>query len=154
MKRFACFLLSCMLLLCSICLAEPEDIAYIAYGDYGRPLKILFEAIDAGDYFTNSDSDPVFDDYVWEQLLIFQNENGLTETGVFDSETLYYIFDLEYDAYAPETKNLVWIPLHGGVKYHSRSNCTNMLEPRQIPVECAVLLEFDACKRCKPTELD
>lgn len=154
MKRLISILLSILILLCSICHAEPEDVTYITYGDYGRPLKILFEAIDAGDYFTNSDSDPVFDDYVWERLLCFQSENSLTETGLFDSETLYYIFDLEYDAYEVEVENLVWIPLHGGIKYHSRSNCSNMLEPRQIPGKCAILLEFEACKRCKPEDFD
>ena len=49
----------------------------------------------------------------------------------------------------PETEgNLVWIPVHGGTKYHTHSGCSDMREPIQVSKETAVKNGFTACKRC------
>lgn len=44
--------------------------------------------------------------------------------------------------------NLVWIPTNGGTKYHSKSSCSNMKDPIQVPESEAIDLGFSACKRC------
>lgn len=43
---------------------------------------------------------------------------------------------------------MVWIPTHGGTKYHSRSSCSGMEDPQQVTLEEAQALGFTPCKRC------
>lgn len=44
--------------------------------------------------------------------------------------------------------NLVWVPVKGGKKYHSKSSCSNMVNPMQVTVEHAVANGYTPCKRC------
>ena len=49
----------------------------------------------------------------------------------------------------PETGgDLVWIPTHGGTKYHCSARCSNMIDPIQVSRETAIANGFTACKRC------
>ena len=49
----------------------------------------------------------------------------------------------------PETGgDLVWIPTHGGTKYHRSARCSNMIDPIQVSRETAIANGFTACKRC------
>ena len=43
---------------------------------------------------------------------------------------------------------MVWIPTNGCKKYHSKSGCSGMLEPKQVTLSEAVNLGFSPCKRC------
>lgn len=43
---------------------------------------------------------------------------------------------------------LVWIPVNGGTKYHSKSTCSKMKNPEQVSVETAVARGFTPCKKC------
>ena len=45
-------------------------------------------------------------------------------------------------------EDMVWIPTNGGTKYHSNSECSNMLDPEYVTLEKAKELGFTACKRC------
>ena len=45
---------------------------------------------------------------------------------------------------------MVWIPTNGGKKYHSKSTCSNMIDPILVTEEEAIERGFDACKKCKP----
>ena len=45
-------------------------------------------------------------------------------------------------------QTLVWIPTHGGSKYHSRSSCSQMVDPLQVTVDEAIAQGFTPCKRC------
>lgn len=54
---------------------------------------------------------------------------------------------LPYVSYTP-TGVMVWIPLHGGTKYHSRSGCSNMKGPAKVDLGYAKARGFTACKRC------
>ncbi len=49
---------------------------------------------------------------------------------------------------APSGEAMVWIPTNGGSKYHSRSGCSNMKDPKQVPKSEAEALGFTPCKRC------
>lgn len=49
----------------------------------------------------------------------------------------------------PETGgDLVWIPTHGGTKYHRSASCSNMIDPIQVSRDTAIANGFTACKRC------
>ena len=50
--------------------------------------------------------------------------------------------------YSETVGNLVWVPVNGGTKYHSKSSCSNMIEPIQVSIETAIQNGFTACKRC------
>lgn len=43
---------------------------------------------------------------------------------------------------------VVWIPTHGGTKYHSSPSCSNMIDPIAVDLTEALQQGFDACKRC------
>lgn len=45
-------------------------------------------------------------------------------------------------------EEMVWIPTKGGTKYHSRSNCSNMIDPDYVTKDYAISQGFEACKRC------
>lgn len=44
---------------------------------------------------------------------------------------------------------LVWVP-RSGSKYHSKSNCSSMKNPRQVTLAEALSCGFTPCKRCNP----
>jgi hypothetical protein len=43
---------------------------------------------------------------------------------------------------------LVWIPTHGGTKYHSKSSCSKMIDPIQVTISEAVSMGYGPCGRC------
>lgn len=43
---------------------------------------------------------------------------------------------------------MVWIPTRGGKKYHTSSDCSNMIDPEYVTLEEAEDLGFTPCKRC------
>lgn len=45
-------------------------------------------------------------------------------------------------------KNLVWVPINGGTKYHSKSGCSNMKDPMQVTLDTAIANGYTACKKC------
>ena len=54
---------------------------------------------------------------------------------------------LPYVEYTP-TGRMVWIPVHGGTKYHRNSTCSNMKGPQKVDLGYAEALGFTACKKC------
>lgn len=44
--------------------------------------------------------------------------------------------------------NLVWVPTHGGTKYHITSSCSGMKDPIQMTQEQAEANGYTPCKRC------
>ena len=49
---------------------------------------------------------------------------------------------------APEDATMVWIPTKSGKKYHTKSDCSNMSDPKQITQEEAEELGYTPCKKC------
>ncbi len=43
---------------------------------------------------------------------------------------------------------MVWIPIHGGQKYHKTSTCSSMEDPEYVTLSEAEARGFTACKRC------
>lgn len=48
----------------------------------------------------------------------------------------------------PDAEETVWIPTNGGTKYHTHSGCSNMKNPKQVPLSEAEAQGFTPCKRC------
>ena len=46
------------------------------------------------------------------------------------------------------TEQLVWIPTHGGIKYHKNNACSNMIDPDQVTLCQAEQKGFTPCKHC------
>jgi len=47
-----------------------------------------------------------------------------------------------------KTEQQVWIPTHGGKKYHSKSSCSGMKGPEKVSLSTAKQRGFTACKKC------
>ena len=45
-------------------------------------------------------------------------------------------------------RGMVWVPVHGGRKYHDDPDCSQMIDPWHVTLPMAVFLGYDACKRC------
>lgn len=52
--------------------------------------------------------------------------------------------------FVAEETFLVWIPMHGGKKYHTTHTCSEMQEPVRVSVETAMANDYAACSRCFP----
>lgn len=47
-----------------------------------------------------------------------------------------------------QVENGVWVPTQGGTKYHSKSSCSNMVDPIQVSLETAKKNGYTPCGRC------
>lgn len=141
MRKFLAALLA-FVLLCVPALANSSD--YIQYGDTDEVVGELQSLL--GVHETGRDDAPIFGDSTLRAVESLQYDYGLPVTGEFDPETLCALMGVYIDAY--EDYYLVWIPMHGGTRYHCDDECSNMDGPRLIPWECADLLGFTPCKRC------
>ena len=48
----------------------------------------------------------------------------------------------------PTTGSPCWVPRNGGTKYHSKSSCSQMVDPIYTTVDTAAACGFEACKKC------
>ena len=125
---------------------DPSDHKYISEGDVGYPIEKLLLRIGYMDIpYTNSkDPEPYMDEAAQAALIHFQDNSGLMATGIFDPDTICLVTGCSVD----NSNDLVWIPMHGGRKYHKYEGCSKMIEPREVPAECAIVLDFGPCGRC------
>lgn len=45
-------------------------------------------------------------------------------------------------------EEMVWVPTKGGTKYHAKSSCSNMKDPRNVTKQTAINEGFGPCSRC------
>lgn len=62
-------------------------------------------------------------------------------------EAEYASRGLRYVEFTP-TGQMVWIPTHGGERYHRRSSCSNMINPQKVDLGYAQACGFTPCGRC------
>lgn len=48
------------------------------------------------------------------------------------------------------SEKTVWIPTNGGERYHSKSSCSQMVNPIQVTVSEAIAMGYKPCGRCRP----
>ena len=89
---------------------------------------------------------PYFSTETRSTLRKIQKMYGLTVNGRFDDETMYLILDLPYQT--SERDPDVWIPMHGGTRYHWQPNCSGIYDAREMPMSCAATLGFLPCAKC------
>lgn len=122
--------------------ARPDDTSvYISEGDYGHPIDELLALLGCEGAETAA-GEPVFDAASRAVLEAYQEKHGLEVTGCFDPETLCLLLGCPSDA------REVWIPMHGGDKYHDQPDCSGMLYPCLVPVGCAEACGYAACENC------
>jgi len=143
-------------LFCAICLANahclaaaPADVlepeyAYIQEGDTGRVVSMLQAQLSVDE--KDASDEALFGEQTLSALLSYQQELGLEATGVFDDATLMLLLDVPADAKGVDL--IRWVPMHGGIKFHAKPECSGMVEPRQMSQANAAALGFTACKRC------
>lgn len=134
-------------LLFSMALAEnaAEAPNYISAEDCGLPLRALQDRLGVTEIDPES-KEPYCGDVTLAALEQFQREHGLEVSCEFDAATLYAL--LELTAMDEAEDPLVWVPMHGGERYHAEPLCSNMIEPQQMPMSCASALEYTPCRRC------
>lgn len=49
---------------------------------------------------------------------------------------------------AASDNTMVWIPVNGGSKYHSKASCSNMKNPQRVTISAAKSQGYSPCKRC------
>ena len=47
-----------------------------------------------------------------------------------------------------EKVQMVWIPTNGGTKYHNRSGCSNMKNPKEVTLDYATSHGYTKCSKC------
>lgn len=144
-------------LFCAICLAnahwlavaraealEPE-VAYIQEGDTG-PVVAKLQALLSVNEKDAFENEALFGEETLSALLAYQRQYALEETGIFDDATLMSLLGVSADAEGIDA--IIWVPMHGGKKYHDTPECSGMVEPRQMSTANAAAMDFTACKKC------
>lgn len=52
------------------------------------------------------------------------------------------------DIQPEDVEDGVWVPVHGGTKYHLDAECSDMRDPVYVSVDTAASYGFSACKKC------
>ena len=148
-KAIACLLVLMMAVLMPVSAmaealpAEQVESAYVRYGDTGTIVRKLQKYLEV----TEKRGDTAcFGELTQSALLAFQDANNLEPTGEFDAETLVALLDVSPDD--PAINQFYWVPMNGGKRYHTKADCSEMIEPRQMPLPCAEILGFTPCQRC------
>ena len=144
LRRILPIFLALLLLIPALAETPAPASDYIQLGDTDDVIGQIQSLL--GIVETNADETPIYGDYTQRTVEDYQTENALTVTGDITPETLLLLLDIPADA--DNANNLVWIPLHGGARYHKDEDCSNMDGPRLVPQPCAEALEFTPCKRC------
>ena len=76
-----------------------------------------------------------------------ETESEMAEPETETPETESEAAETESQPKETEKAKMVWVPSSGS-KYHSRSTCSGMVSPRQIPLEDAIKQGYTACKKC------
>ena len=87
-----------------------------------------------------------------EQVLALEDD-ALLEV---DECVVYRVHGENRDAFsicrAVDSENMLWQPIHGGMKLHTKVECSGMDVSRMITEEAAQLTGWENCKRCNGEE--
>lgn len=104
------------------------------------------------DYYgaVNDEFNPLPEDKVWEnnnkssqtEQNSSQTEQNTSQNGNNNGTSSVTVPEAE------QGTNLVWVPVNGGTKYHSKKGCSNMEDPIQVTKETAEANGYTPCGRC------
>ena len=144
-------------LFCAVCLANAHcpavaradvlesEYAHIQEGDAGRVVGMLQELLSVNEKDA-VENEALFGEQTLSALLAYQRKYALEATGAFDDATLMLLLGVSADAEGVDS--IIWVPMHGGKKFHAAPECSGMVEPRQMSTANAAALSFTACKKC------
>ena len=147
-RRILAILILICLLTCGSAMAAAKRY-FVSYGDTGDVVGDLQDIIGVSESYYDEYTRryiPHFSTRTRTALRAIQKEYGLTVNGRFDDETMYLILDLPYQT--AENDPDVWIPMHGGTRYHWLPNCSGIYDAREMPMSCAAALGFLPCAKC------
>ena len=124
---------------------------FMQLGDEGTPVKAVISALKDGGYL-ESTIEATYTEEVAAAVIALQREMGLPETGMLDDETLTYLLwgmsSEALDALRPDLSlEVVYVPTDGGKKFHRKSTCSDMLDPRKMARRNAEELGIEACRK-------
>lgn len=76
-------------------------------------------------------------------VIEFQKNSHIAADGVAGKDTLTVLYSDN-----AVRQRWVWIPTNGGTKFHSKSGCSSMKNPKRITYREAIELGYDSCGRC------
>ena len=117
-------------------------------------LMFMFGSCDASTEYQSNDNSQTFDSEIFTNDSndittnsdTTQPENITTEPNNTESDDNTSI-EPDNTTTDDEKKEMVWIP-STGTKYHSKSTCSGMNSPTQVPIEDAIKQGYTACKKC------
>lgn len=154
MKRFLWLtvLAACMLLWFASA-GETEDGNCLREKDEGPAVTAMIRLLKDQGWLAENHAAGVFDEDVTFAIMAFQEQNGLEATGYMDDETLtLLIWGLSVEelneAISDNLTEYVWLPTHGGQKFHADETCSGMIEPRIVTARNAIALGVSPCRKC------
>lgn len=111
-------------------------------GSKGQSVVELQERLIELDYLEGT-ADGDFGNGTKKAVIAFQKNNDLSADGVAGEQTLTILFSDQ-----AVRQHWVWIPMNGGEKYHSKSSCSGMENPKRVTYREAIEQGYDACGKC------
>jgi len=124
---------------------------FVQRGDEGVAVKAIAALLIDQGYMPDKRIN-TFSEEMHNAVMAFQSMHGLDETGMLDDETLTLLI-WGLDDESDEEQSVVYVPTHGGEKYHRTITCSSMQNPRKMSLRNADALSIDYCEKCsKPSE--
>lgn len=130
--------------------------ASLADGDNSYETVILVSVNDQPIFESDSEFEPDAAVIIYYSAVPSETEPSVKATEAVDTKSEHDVSKDKGEDGAkvtvPESEedkgDLVWVPVNGGTKYHSKKSCSNMKDPIQVSIETAIKNGYTACKRC------
>lgn len=134
---------------------QTECTCFIQLGDEGPAVEFIQNALISQGYLSPGDDASSYDEFTYQAVIRFQQQKGLSPTGMMDDDTLtlllWGMLPDELTAAKPGSSVLVmWIPTDGGKRHHDKEDCSGMHDPRLVSQRNALAMDMLHCGRCKP----
>lgn len=145
--------LAFLMLVSCFAASETENAPILRENDEGPAVNAVIQLLKEQGWLTEKHAAGVFDGDVTRAVCAFQGTNALEITGMLDDETLTLLIwgflPEELNEILPESRaEFVWLPTHGGQKFHTSQTCSGMIEPRMASARNAIALGVSPCKKC------
>jgi hypothetical protein len=121
-----------------------QSSSVLKYGSKGDAVKTMQTQLIELGYITLGKDDGAFGDGTLTAVKSFQKENGLESDGIAGEKTLAL---LSGGTAKPDPDVFVWVDNKGKV-YHSKEDCSDMKDPKQIKLSQAEKRKLTPCEKC------
>jgi peptidoglycan hydrolase-like protein with peptidoglycan-binding domain len=116
----------------------------LKYGSKGDAVKNMQSQLITLGYIAQGEDDGAFGDGTLTAVKSFQKVNGLESDGIAGEKTLAL---LESGTAKQDPDIFVWVDKKGKV-YHSKKDCSDMKNPKQIKLSQAEKQKLKPCDKC------